>query len=168
MRKLAPILVTIFLIAIMAVLVMSRAKQQGYVTVLTGNTDQQPVAFEPGRYQDTQCGMLLEQIADTAQAVSPNGKTWFFDDVGCLALWLDKVHQAQDFTLWVYTRDTNDWLDARAAWFSRSDETPMHFGFAAYADSAAGFVDFTRMSALMLRGDNLTNPYTRKELLGNH
>lgn len=167
MKKIAPVLVTLLLIAIMLVIVISRAKQQGYVTVLSGNVELKPVEILPGKYQDTECGMLVNQLKDSAQAVAPDGKTWFFDDVGCLALWADKNKKPDELVMWVYTRDTEAWIDGRAAWYSRADYTPMHYGFAAYATKQEGFIDFQEMSNKMLRGENLTNPYIRKELRGN-
>ena len=166
-RNLAPVAVALLLLGIMLVLVLARARQQGNVTVLEGNHSGQPVELVPGRYQDTQCGMPVEHLRDSAQAVAPDGKTWFFDDPGCLALWLDKHRHPQRLKLWVYGRQDAGWLDARLAWYSRSAETPMEYGFAAHAEQREGFVDFAEMCALMLRGENLTNPYVRKELLGN-
>lgn len=167
MRKAAPVLSVLLVVAIMLVLMVARGRQQGYVTVLPGNTSRQPAEVVLGRYQDTQCGMPLEQLQDSAQAVAPDGRTWFFDDVGCLALWLDKNRRADELVLWVHARDTGAWTDARTAWYSRNDTTPMLYGFAAYAALREGLIAFPEMQARMLRGENLTNPYVRKELLGN-
>lgn len=167
MKKLAPILITTLLLAIIAIVVISRAKQVRHVTVLKGNTARQPVEIVLDHYQDTQCGMLLEKIEDTAQAVAPDGRTWFFDDVGCLALWYGDNPQREQMVLWVYTRDTERWIDAHAAWYSRTDETVMLYGVAAYEKKRDAFIDFEEMVRKMLRGENLTNPYTRKELLGD-
>ncbi len=138
---LTPVLVTALVLAVIAVLVISRAKQVRHVTVLKGNGQRQPVEIVLDHYQDTQCGMLLEQVRDTAQAVAPDGRTWFFDDVGCLALWYGDHPRRDALVLWVRTRDTDRWVDGRAAWYTRTAETMMHY--------------------------NLTNPYTRKELLGD-
>jgi hypothetical protein len=166
-KKLAPVLVVALLLAVMALLVMSRARQQNNLTILTGNQALQAVPIVLGHYQDTQCGMTIDQLQDSAQAVAPDGRTWFFDDVGCLALWLKTNRQGDKMTLWVYTRDTETWVDGRQAWFTRTAQTTMEYGFAAYAASGDDRVDFDTMFRLMARGENLTNPYTRKELLGN-
>jgi hypothetical protein len=163
----APVLVTALLLAVIAVLVLSRARQVQFVTVLKGNSSGQPVEIVLNHFQDTQCGMLLEQVRDTAQAVAPDGRTWFFDDVGCLALWYGDNPHRQEMALWARTRDTDRWLDARAAWYSRTAETAMHYGMAAYEKEQEGFIRFPEMVRLMQRGENLTNPYTRKELLGD-
>lgn len=167
MRKMAPILVVVLLMAVIVVITLSRARQQINLTVFIGNQDRQPVEMVLGHYQDTQCGMTIEQVLDSAQAVAPDGRTWFFDDVGCLAYWLKTNRLRDEMVLWVFSRDTGTWIDARGAWYSRSDRTPMEYGFGAYVTRQEGFVDFDTMVSMMLRGENLTNPYTRKELLGN-
>ena len=41
----------------------------------------------------------------------------------------------------------------------------MNYGFAPYRAAAPGRVDFDTMVRMMVRGENLTNPYVRKELL---
>ncbi len=168
MKKLVPVLVTILLVATIAILVISRANQVQYLTVLKGNTSQEPVEIIFDHYQDTECGMLIERLLDSAQAAAPDGKTWFFDDVGCLALWLGDNKQRDEMVLWVYSRDTEEWIDGRTAWYSRADRTTMHYGFAAYAENKEGRIPFDEMYRKMLRGENLTNPYTRKELIGNN
>lgn len=166
MKKLLPPLVTILILAIIALLVVSRARQVKHITVHKGNTQRVPVEILIGHHQDTQCGMTLDQLEDTAQAVAPDGRTWFFDDVGCLALWLGKHKNADEMMVWVYTRDSAEWIDGRLAWYSRTAKTTMGFGFAAHREAQPGFISFDDMVNRMLRGENLTNPYIRKELLG--
>ena len=167
MKRIAPILVVLLLIAITAVVLVSAGRRQGHVAILTGNTERRPVPMEPGRFQDTQCAMTIDRIDQAAQAVDPQGRTWFFDDVGCLALWLDTRAAPDEMVLWVQDADTGEWLDARVAWYSRDAETVMNYGFAPHLENAPGRVDFATMCAMMARGENLTNPYVRKELLGS-
>ena len=168
MKKLVPVIVTVLMVATIALLVVSRAQQVKYLTVFKGNTSSQPVEIVLDHYQDTECGMLLEHLKDSAQAVAKDGKTWFFDDVGCLALWLEDNKHRDEMVLWVYTRDTEEWIDGRQAWYSRIDNTPMNYGFAAYGNQADDRIVFDEMFRKMLRGENLTNPYIKKELLGNN
>lgn len=167
MKKwIAPVLSTLLLMAIVAVVMVSLGRRQGNVAILTGNSERVPVPMVPGRFQDTQCAMTIDNVDEAAQAVDPAGRTWFFDDVGCLALWLDKNRGRDQMLLWVRARDTGQWMDARQAWYCRDAETVMEYGFAPFAARGDGFVDFETMTGMMLRGENLTNPYVRKELLG--
>jgi len=164
MKKAGPIIAGVILLAVIGVLLTSQNNVDKYTTTVSGNSERIALSIEFGQYQDTQCNMLIEKIRDSAQAISPDGKTWFFDDVGCLALWLEEQKNNDKWVLWVYSRDSKNWIDGRKAWYSRADYTPMHYGFAAYLEKQDGFIDFQEMSLKMLRGENLTDPYVRKEL----
>ncbi len=168
MKKLGPFVVTLLMIVIIAIITISLGKKQKVLTIFEGNLDRRPVPIVLGHYQDTQCAMFIIQLQDAAQAVAPNGKTWFFDDIGCLTLWQQTNKLRDEMVLWVYTRDTQEWVDARKAWYSRTDDTPMEYGFGAYRNRTKGLISFAEVTLKMLRGENLTNPYVRKELLGNH
>lgn len=165
---LAPVLVVLTLVVIIVVIVISRAQQQQMVTVVEGNTEQKVLEIRLGHYQDTQCGMPVEHLKDSAQLSMPDGKTWFFDDVGCLVNWISGKPVTEQARMWVYTRDTGRWIEAASAWYSLTDTTPMQYGFGAYETQQQGFVDFETVKLRMLRGENLTDPYVRRELLGNH
>jgi hypothetical protein len=142
---------------------MSNKKQM--VVIHEGNHTHKPVDLELNHFQDTQCGMTITSKKHSAQAVSPDGKTWFFDDVGCMALWYNNIKFKKEAILWVYSNDTNEYIDGRTAWYNRRDDTPMRYGFGAYKEKQDGFIDFENMIVMMLRGENMTNPYIRKELL---
>ncbi|PID81417.1 hypothetical protein CSB20_03080 [bacterium DOLZORAL124_64_63] len=167
MKKMLPVLVTLVLAALLAVFFLNRQESTSFITIAKGNHDARPLPMLPGKvYQDTECGMPVEQKEFSAQAVDGKGRTWFFDDPGCLVLWLDGRKDAATLTLWVHGKQGVGWLDARQAWYARTDlTTPMHYGFCPYPQPQDGYVDFATMTRLMLRGENLTNPYVRKELL---
>jgi len=89
MKKAGPILAGVILLVVIAVILASQINMEKYTKVVSGNDAQVALPIEFGQYQDPECNMLIERIRDSAQAVSPKGKTWFFDDVGCLALWVE-------------------------------------------------------------------------------
>jgi len=167
-KKILPVLVVFGLIGMIVFVFLSRAKEQQMLTVYEGNLKRLPVVIKLGHYQDTQCGMPIEKLENSCQVVAPDGKTWFFDDVGCMALWIENKAFIKDATIWVYAKDVQKYIDARTAWYSLTEETPMRYGFGAYAINKEGYIDFETMRAKMLRGENLTDPYIRKELLGNN
>lgn len=167
-RKLLSYLSAVLVGAVIAVLFFGKSDEKGYLTYEKGNTAGLPMAVKPDRYKDAKCGMILSGETDAAEAIAPDGKTWFFDDVGCLALWLNEQPEKERIRLWVYARDAKDWVEARRAWYSLTDSTVMRYGFAAYKTKQEGFVDFDEMQLRMLRGENMTNPYFRKQLLGEH
>jgi hypothetical protein len=168
MKKILPYIVILLIIVAIIVIFLSRASQQQMLTVYEGNTKRIALPIKLGHYQDTQCGMPVVDLQDAAQAVAPDGKTWFFDDIGCLAIWMqDKVFK-DDLVIWVYAKDTQSWIDGHKAWYSLTDETPMHYGFGAYVNKQESFIDFETMKLKMLRNENMSNPYYKRELLGEH
>ena len=169
MKKIVPFLIIVVLIAVIVSTVLFRAKEQQTVTVYEGNTAKKPVEVQLKRFQDTQCGMAIGQLEDSAQVVGPDGKTWFFDDVGCMVAWLQSRADTfkADALVWVYARDVSAWIDGRTAWYSVTDETPMRYGFAPYKKRKEGFITFEQVTTRMLNGETMKDPRIRKKLLGN-
>ncbi|MEA3523557.1 MAG: hypothetical protein U9R50_11375 [Campylobacterota bacterium] len=168
MKKFLPYIIIVLIILTMVSIFLSRASQQQMLTVYENNTERKALPIKLGHYQDTQCGMPIEQLQDSAQAVAPNGKTWFFDDIGCLAIWMEDKSFKDDLIIWVYAKDTKSWIDGHKAWYSLTDSTPMHYGFGAYVNKKESYINFKTMQLKMLRNENMSNPYYRRELLGEH
>jgi len=143
---------------------MSNKKQM--VVLKEGNVNQTPLEIILGKYQDSDCGMIIDDMTYVSQIVSEEGKTWFFHDHGGMANWLKDKSIKDSAKVWVMSKDTKKYIDGRKAWYSRTENTPMGYGFGAYEDKQDGFISFDEMSIKMLRGENLTNPYIRKELVG--
>ncbi len=159
--------VGVFLAAV-AVIVLSLANKQQMVVIKTGNMEQKPLTINPGHYQDSDCGMVIESLDYASQVVSPSGKTWFFHDHGGMANWLETTEFKDRAVIWVMSKDTKRWIDGRKAWYSLRDTTPMNYGFGAYEHKQEGFVDFETMRLRMLRGLTLNNPTVKRELLGSN
>ena len=159
------ILTVIVILSIVGVIFVSLSKQERMVTVITGNKEKKPLKIVLGKYQDSDCGMVIDDITFAGQVVAPDGRTWFFHDIGGMVHWIDDKPFKDKATMWVHTKDTNEWLIAQNAWYSLTDKTPMNYGFGAYKNKQEGFVTFKTMSIRMLRGETLNNPYTKKELL---
>ncbi|HFC03835.1 MAG TPA: hypothetical protein ENJ74_03070 [Nitratifractor salsuginis] len=166
MKKLMPILGTLLFVAIIAVIFISLAKKEGPVTLVKGNTAFKPLPIKLNATNDTQCKMLIKTERNAAEVIAPDGRTWFFDDPGCMVLWLKDKPWKGKATLWVHTLDTKRWIDARKAWYGIKDATAMHYGFGAREKRCKECIDFEEMRLRMLRGENLTNPKIRKKLLG--
>ena len=129
-----------------------------------GNSKKIPLVFKKGKVDCPMCKMPLKTKIHSAQEVSENGVTTFFDDPGCMALWL-KGKDKQKIVLWIYSDDTKKYIDAKKAWYKLGDHTPMHYGFGAYEKKGDGMVDFEKFLTMMYRGENLTNPRLRKKYL---
>ena len=167
MKKFAPYLIVAVIVALIITLFLSISSSQNMTVVYTGNTDKKPIKIVLKKFQDSDCGMVIDDMTYASQVISPSGKTWFFHDHGGMVHWLENKSFKDDAIIWVMTKDTKRYIDGRFAWYSRTDETPMLYGFGAYEHKKENLIDFKTMSLYMLRGENLTNPLIKKQLLSN-
>ncbi len=167
MKKiLMPLLTVIVLIAVIVTIVLSMADKQHAKVILKGNIEKKAIDITKKEYQCSTCKMEIEHLQFAAEVVNTKGKTWFFDEIGCVVEWLENQPFKQSATLWSKTEDTNRWVDAREAWYSRDSITPMGYGFGAQEHFKEGYINYETMRLKMLRGENMSDPYIRKQLLG--
>ncbi len=166
MKKLLPVLTVILLICVVVILFVSLSKKQNMITIQKGNFQKQPLPIKTGHVNDTQCKMIITDTTHACEVIAPNGNTWFFDDPGCMILWLKDKTFNDKAVMWVKTVDTKKWIAAKKAWYNQTDKTPMHYGFGAREIYKKGYINYEQMRLKMLRGENLTNPRIRKKLLG--
>jgi len=166
MKKILPILTAIVLILIIVMIFVSMAKEKNMVVIEEGNHSHKPVEVKLNHHQDTQCGMTLTTLEHSAQAISPEGRTWFFDDTGCLALWYKDIDFKDKAVIWVYSNDTKEYINGKTAWYDKTSNTTMGYGFGAYKTKKEGMISFDEMVLKMYRGESLANPLIRKQLLG--
>jgi len=98
---------------------------------LVGCGRQSPRDIGFGAEPCAHCHMTIADPRFAAEAISPTGKVAVFDDVGCLAAWLEEDGEA---AAWVLSFvDGREWLPAAQAVYLRSDalRTPMGSGLAA-------------------------------------
>ncbi len=165
MKSLKPLLIITGIIAIIIAIFLTLAQKEQMITMIKGNTNRQPINIALHKYQDSQCGMVIDTIKYTSEIISPNGKTWFFHDHGGMIKWLDKREFKNKATIWVHSIDTNRWIDGRKAYYTRDEDTPMHYGFGAYEKRKKDTISFEKMKLLTLRGETMVNPIIRKQLL---
>jgi copper chaperone NosL len=166
-KKILPLLIVLLFTGAVVALFLSLADTKKMVVVKDGNTNQQPIEMETGIYQDSDCGMVIDDLRDASQVIINSGKSWFFHDHGGFVKWLEDKEFRDSAKIWVMSRDTKKWIDAREAFYSLGDDTPMGYGFGAYEKKSDEYVDFETMRLKMLRGETLRNPLIRKQLLGN-
>ena len=155
------------IVAIIATIFISLSKNQNMVAVKTGNIEKKVIPIELGKFQDADCGMIIDDITYTSEVILDNGKTLFFHDFGNLAHWLQTKDLKDKVKIWVFAKDIRQYIDAKEAWFSRNEITPMESGFGAYKFKKERFIDFDTMFLLNARGETMKNPKIRKQLLGN-
>jgi len=151
-------------IAVMIILLLSFGTDEGAKYVYKGNTAHKIIEVKPKEYRCSECNMDVEKLDYMAQIITKEGNTYFFDDIGCVVLWL-KNHTPDIERIVTKTLDTHRWIDAKKAWYSRTDATPMGYGFAAYETKKEGMIPYEEMRTLMLQGKNLHDPFVKKQLL---
>lgn len=165
MKKLAPILTIIIIIVVIFTLFISLSTSQNMTVVYTGNINKKPIKMLLNKFQDSDCGMVIDNLTYASQVIANDGKTWFFHDHGGMVNWLKNKPFKDTAIIWVMSKDTHKWIDGRTAWYSRTDNTPMFYGFGAYENKTDKLIDFKTMFLHMVRGEHLANPKIKKKLL---
>jgi nitrous oxide reductase accessory protein NosL len=166
MKKMIPLLTTLLIIMVVVILFLSLSKKEDMTTLAKGNFQKIPLPIKKGHVTDTECKMVITDTTHAAEVIAPDGKTWFFDDPGCMIKWIEDKPFKKEAVIWVKAVDTGKWIDAKKAWYAQTDKTPMHYGFGAREHKKEGYITFDEMRLKMLRGENLTDPRIRKKLLG--
>ncbi|MGP1450458.1 MAG: hypothetical protein ACTTJS_04955 [Wolinella sp.] len=118
---------------------------------------------EEDEHRCAHCGMAITEQKYLATAIDSSGKKYFFDDFGCMILYTQKLKK--EWKMSVYAQDSKKMIDARNACYSRTENTPMKYGFGAYemaGDSTC--VSFDVASEAMLKGETMANPLFRHVL----
>ena len=82
------------------------------------------------------CVMVLSDRKNTVQLQHPTmKKTYKFDDIGCMVLWFEEenIDFKESAKIWITDAMTGEWIDARSAFYSSQNVTPMAFGYSAHA-----------------------------------
>ena len=166
MKKILPFLTIAVIVAIIIIVFLSISNKKQMVVLKEGNITQTPLEIILGKYQDSDCGMIIDSLEYASQVVASDGKTWFFHDHGGMVNWLKDKSFKDSAKIWVMSKDSKKYIDGRTAWYSRTDNTPMRYGFGAYEQKQDGFITFDEMSLKVLRNETMANPVYRKELLG--
>ncbi len=121
------------------------------LVLLTGcgkNDQTGPVEVKWDRDTCQRCQMMLSDHDFSAQVrVFPEGKrsrVYKFDDMGCAVLWLETQPYKNDpkTELWVNDYKTNDWLEAKKAWFVKGEISPMGYGLGAEKNKTEGALNY--------------------------
>ena len=80
------------------------------------------------------CVMVMSDRKNSVQVQTKKPKiTYKFDDIGCMVLWNEEAKLGLETALiWVTDANTGEWIDARTAFYTAGNVTPMAFGFSAY------------------------------------
>jgi copper chaperone NosL len=91
-----------------------------------------------GKEPCAHCKMLVGDRRYAAQVIDEVGEHRFFDDIGCMVLWME-AHKVPEHA-WVHA-PTGAWVDARTARYASGARTPMDFGFEVASADGVGFAE---------------------------
>ena len=101
----------------------------------------------------------------SAQVIDPNGRAYYFDDIGCAILWMGRQPWKDKARTWVNDVKTKEWVDAeRANWIYGDPKTPMGYGFAATLSPVENAMDYETVKKWMVIGKTLVNENLVKHL----
>ncbi len=101
-------------IATIVILLLFLGSEEGGRYVYKHNTTHQAILIKSKEYQCSECSMDVEDIEYAVQLITKNGDTYFYDDIGCVVLWLEN-HPVDTKIILTQTLDTNQWMNATEA-----------------------------------------------------
>ena len=157
------------LLSIVAILLFAVDLQEELTVLGHNNIEKQPLEIKLEKFICSDCGSRIASLSHSSQAITPDGKTYFFDDIGCLCLWLNRQKNKDKIVVWVYTEDTERYILAQDAWYSRVNITPIGYGFGAYEVRLYGQSDyyFNEVERFAIRGETLLHPMINTLLINN-
>ena len=121
-----------FVIAVLLMLISCNTK-----------TNFEPRAINFDRDACYVCGMGLTDQRFNVQAINEYGEVRWYDDIGCLAEDIRATEQwgkwkGAKVQFWIGDASkkniASNWIDAKKAFYDYGTETPMGYGYAAYAE----------------------------------
>ena len=83
----------------------------------------------------SRCVMVVSDRKNTVQVRNPQtSKTYMFDDIGCMALWFkeENTEWMNKAIVWITDVNSGEFIDARTAFYTTQNVTPMAYGFSAH------------------------------------
>ncbi len=196
MKKLIPYLV---LVVVFVFLYIQNSSTTEYIYEIDGNTKKDPLpVFEIKKDKKvfcSECNMMVKKMRNSAQVVTPKGKTYFFNDVGCMIRWINeqKKYDEKELTMYVFVPECSCYIGAHEAWYVRDGITPLGYGVQAFGtymeaqrsdmiyapiefgytsrkqdnESQKDVYEYDEVKKFILRGETLLHPLVRKKLLKN-
>jgi hypothetical protein len=118
-------------------------------SLIKDSQDGRFVEFENAKCNE--CKMDIHSKEHTTQLIDKSGKAHFFDDVGCMVLWIEKQKPTIS-SLWVFTKDTKRYIKIDNAKFLPNEKSPMGYNFGIYENSKDG-ISYDEMRLKIIRGN---------------
>jgi hypothetical protein len=144
------VLVILAIFSVLILVLFSTTNFQKLTVVKKNNISKQPITLKANLYKDRYCNMTIKDINHSAQAILKNNDTLFFDDIGCLILWLETQKDKKNIVLWIFSHDTKKYINARDSWYLYGIKTPMHYNYVAYSKHIKNSISFNILKKIVL------------------
>ncbi len=187
----------IFLLCVFVLLYIQNRSTTEYIYEISGNLKKEPLPISEIKKDKkvfcSECKMMVKTVRNSAQVITPKGKTYFFNDVGCMIHWVNeqKNYEEKELVMYVFVPECSCYMDAYEAWYIRDGITPLGYGVVAFgtymeaqrSDLISSSVEygyknfkgdlkaekyvyeFDEVKDFVLRGETLLHPLIRKKLL---
>lgn len=82
------------------------------------------------------CQMIVSERHFAVQVINEEKKIYkMFDDLGCAIIWFEeeKIPWFNQAKIFINDASDGSWIDARTAYFTKNNRTPMGYGISAYS-----------------------------------
>ncbi|WAA08741.1 nitrous oxide reductase accessory protein NosL [Fervidibacillus albus] len=102
-----------------------------------GKKEVQPVAINEETDTCEVCNMAVADNEFATQVVMENGKSYVFDDIGCMFVWLDENGDEDVAASFVRDFDTKEWIELEEATYVYDEtvKTPMAYNVISFKDA---------------------------------
>jgi len=130
--------------------------------LLSACTKKDPLAAQEihwDRDMCARCRMVISERNHAAQVINiQTHENYKFDDIGCVILWFkeENITWKDSAKIWITDIQTSQWIDARTAFYTVDNVTPMAYGFGAHATKEAiekgrDIISFDEMAKRVLK-----------------
>ncbi len=123
-----------------------------------------PVKIHWDRDICERCQMAISDRRFAFEIINPkSGKVYKFDDMGCGIMWLkeNKIHWRKKAIMWIINAKNGKWINARKAYYTTDNITPMAYGLAGYTKATMPkgkkVIDFKKAVKHIFKIDKLEN-----------
>jgi len=83
----------------------------------------------------SRCVMVISDRKNSVQIQEiASKKVDKFDDFGCMVIWAEEAKKDifKNYIVWVNDVNSGEWIDAKKAFYTAGNTTPMAYGYSAY------------------------------------
>ncbi|MFD0711977.1 nitrous oxide reductase accessory protein NosL [Paenibacillus sp. GCM10027626] len=144
------------------------------VLAACGSNKYEPVAINEDTDKCAICNMQVKDDAFATQLTTKEGKTYKFDDIGCMNEWKSKNGTDEIGAQYVRDYNNKEWIKYEDAYYAydSSFRSPMAYGIYSFKDeaSAKAFIDAEKTGTLLKAADLANHSWSQnmEQMGGGH